>query len=150
MTKIWRLETKDGGHGPWRPRGAHNHINMQLLTHLAQEEHTNWLVNTMGQDRDVAEDYARERIEYTQCRPSPREEGLLIFAKYQNTHLVCGFTSLRQFKRWFTSRTFRRIASQNGYVLRCYETSEHYDTKWQAVFNRASATIIAERPPSQC
>lgn len=148
MTKIWRIETREGD-GPWRPSGFDSSFDgMTTMIKLAKQEHVKYLV-ARGAELDDALDYADDHLEFSRDRPPPTEDGLPSLYDLQDD-MVCGFASLRQYKRWFSSRTIRRIMTNSGYMLNCYEVDKHSTGGQQVIFLKDSATLVETRAPTNC
>lgn len=128
--KVWRIEHKESGLGPWIQSTHHNRGVCVFLSAIHNEGY-------------------RERI-HPSNRKGPRVDGgnLENYAKGLGLHAYhFGLYSLAGAKYWFRSAKGRKAMAQVGFVLRQYEVATQHVLKGntQVAFRKEKATLLQER-----
>lgn len=116
---VWRVEHRDGGHGPYRPEPLSDSL-VKFVDKLCEKH-----------DSDP------ERI-------TPFHDPVLRYVPY-DIGLVFGFRTLRELKWWFEG--FHEDLKAHGYVVRRYSVRKEFVTVGtrQLTFFKDEAELIDTR-----
>lgn len=128
--KVWRIEHKDSGLGPWRHRPYRVGIDAFLTT--------------LSENVSIKHD--------PDNHPGPDQDGHSLQQAFERSYLCLngyhfGFPSLSMARYWFNNKRGREAMTQIGFVLHQYEVpkSDVLIGNTQIAFRKQRATLLQER-----